>query len=115
MKRRARPFAAALCLAACLCACGAGEALPGSAEAPDSRSASPAQVEYLNSAFDGQDLYALLTYLDGTGRLVRYDCAAMRCTYLAGERNPREESAPGFVPSVVGTHGCWRTAATSMC
>ena len=102
MKGRARPFAAALCLAACLCACGAVEALPGSAAAPDSRSASPEQVEYLDSAFDGRDLYALLTYLDGTGSLVRYDCTAMRCTYLAGERDPREESAPGFVPSVVG-------------
>lgn len=52
--------------------------------------------------FRAGGFYSLLTYRDGTGSLLCYDCETMECTYLAGETDPREENSPAYLPSVVG-------------
>ena len=62
----------------------------------------PGGPEYLDSPSGPGGFHALLTYRDGTGSLLCYDCETMECTYLTGETDPREENSPAFLPSVVG-------------
>ncbi len=62
----------------------------------------PGGPEYLDSSSGPGGLYSLLTYRDGTGSLLCYDCETMECTYLAGETDPRDENSPAYLPSVVG-------------
>lgn len=88
MKANARAFFVALCLTTSLAACGSAPA--------------PGGPEYLDSSSGPGGFYSLLTYRDGTGSLLCYDCETMECTYLAGETDPREENSPAFLPSVVG-------------
>lgn len=61
----------------------------------------PGGPEYLDSSSGPGGFYALLTYRDGTGSLLCYDCETMACTYLAGETDPRDENRPAYLPSVV--------------
>lgn len=88
MKANDRAFFIALCLAASLAACGSAPA--------------PGKPEYLDSSSGPGGFYSLLTYRDGTGSLLCYDCETMECAYLAGETDPREENSPAYLPSVVG-------------
>ena len=88
MKANARAFFVALCLTASLAACGSAPA--------------PGGPEYLDSPSGPGGFYSLLTYRDGTGSLLCYDCETMECTYLAGETDPRDENSPAYLPSVVG-------------
>lgn len=62
----------------------------------------PGGPEYLDSPSGPGGFYSLLTYRDGTGSLLCYDCETMECTYLAGETDPRDENSPAYLPSVVG-------------
>lgn len=66
--------------------------------------AEPSSVvpEYLDSPAAAGGYYALLTYRDGTGSLIRYDYETMRCACLSGGKDPRDESSPAFLSSVVG-------------
>lgn len=63
---------------------------------------SSGEPEYLDSSAAAGGYYALLTYRDGTGSLIRYDYETMQCAYLSGETDPRDENSPAFLPSVVG-------------
>ena len=84
MKANARAFFVALCLTASLAACGSAPA--------------PGGPEYLDSPSGPGGFYALLTYRDGTGSLLCYDCETMECTYLAGETDPPGREQPRLPP-----------------
>ena len=54
--------------------------------------------------------YSLLTYRDGTGSLLCYDCETMECTYLAGETDPPGREQPRLPP--LGGGDAWLLAGS---